>query len=134
MNDDEKGDLYLTPWARKALWQSIEHWLENWANQKDAHIFGPACSLCRRFCTAGSCTGCPIKEVTGCDFCGDTPWKTVNKARDRYLSRPLDTAPAGETRLLEALRDAITDEYQFLVDLALRDVEFGYAPEENNDE
>jgi len=68
--------------TQQALNASIEKWLMNAkAETPDGYFLGSnTCPLCRiyhpsyRTEEAEGCDGCPIKEMTGHDFCDGTPY------------------------------------------------------------
>ena len=97
----------------KALWQSIEHWHENWADPEEADIYGESCSLCHRFdkdyCKTYSGEKCPVAIYTGRPDCKGSPWADV---RDAFADKDL-----GENITESELRGAMGKEIEFLVDL-----------------
>lgn len=125
--------MKLKPKARKALWESIQHWLENWEDPRNAVTKSIGCPLCAAFLDATphlGCDGCPVKEASGFNYCDRTPWGAVSKAKIRAtgISWTLSSEEIGRRHADYIL--AIATEYQFLVDIALNDDEFGFAPEE----
>ena len=103
-----------------ALWQSVEHWLDNYENPMEARSHGEDCPLCRLYYKGQendegefrNCLGCPIFEATDLENCWDTPWHPADYALHIYqLSPTTDDKP-------QTLR-AIEAEYRFLVELAL---------------
>ena len=87
----------------EALWMSISHWHENWADPENMQIFGEDCALCQLVDSINSgseselsCDGCPVAEYTEKPDCRGTPWIHL-----RY-------SPTKQNALAE---------YQFLVDL-----------------
>lgn len=94
-----------------ALWESIEHWFENWSDPKFSETGGCYCALCDLFVGRiyiDDCIGCPVFEKTGRQYCENTPWHDAHHERIHgYFGK--------ETKL------AYKKEYQFLVDLAFDD-------------
>lgn len=91
-----------------ALWESIEHWYNNWLEPPYASILGDTCACCQEFYN-DRCALCPIYQHTGETECGDTPWLAVKNAL-------LEARTFGYA---SRARPAIETEYRFLVDLVL---------------
>jgi|TARA_R110000796_G_scaffold76589_6_gene171224 hypothetical protein len=74
--------------ALAALNACISDW-EGYVNISDASqvdITKDGCALCAAFRTDEGCTGCPVVNLTGKDFCEDTPYATAfNKLKKGTL-------------------------------------------------
>jgi hypothetical protein len=102
----------------KALWESAEHWLQNWADPINARYWADDCACCRAYLDLGSalneCAGCPISQHTGKEQCADTPYYDV-----RAVLMELQSYDDPFDDLLASAKLACGDEYRFLVELAL---------------
>lgn len=107
----------------EALWASVEHWLDNWGIVVRTGslpldcIGGDACPLCRlhiRLPTFAysDCSKCVIQRHTGEIECNATPWHKVSIAVHAMRNNEANA---------DALEEAVLEEYQFLVDLALQE-------------
>lgn len=66
----------MTATTLKLLKRAIAHWrrMANGKSKRGELPEGEQCALCERFNVAGGCGGCPVKEATGENLCGDTPY------------------------------------------------------------
>ena len=94
----------------EALWQSIEHWLDNWNYPESGSSDCDSCALCDRFYRQpykDTCDRCPVADFSGDIKCSNTPWLYANKEiRAARVSGNCNKKP-------------IEAEYAFLVDLAV---------------
>ena len=82
----------------RSLTMALEHWerLFSLVLAKDVEGLmkegwgGKQCQCCRDFFDKGRrntlCTGCPIKEYTGCTGCGKTPYEEAEHSLDEIES------------------------------------------------
>ena len=77
----------------EALEASITHWEENLAAKtlKEVSVGADACALCSLYNKNGGCTGCPVKEKTGHNFCWGTPYIGVGAAMSCWQATDDDT-------------------------------------------
>ena len=90
----------------KALWLSVEHWHENWADPRTARIGSCYCPCCRATETLDTVINCHLCAIgkAGYKDCEDTPYYRASaEAHCGY----------------DDARAAFEDEYVFLVNLAL---------------
>lgn len=116
----------------ESLWAAVEHWLDNYTLAKTSYLVesdieGKSCPLCARYHPFNSsntrCKGCPVMIATGESLCLDSPWYDVLEEIEN--SYKYDN--------FEYLIECVTNEYQFLVDLALNAELYEFA-EFGNDE
>lgn len=94
-------------------WQVVVHWLhvyETYAMEESvSKMVGPTgCRFCHEYHPflkhrQKNCSGCPIKERTGRNYCEGTPYKDIN-----FITR-------GAPEVLAL----IEDEYRFVTDIAI---------------
>ena len=116
-----------TPWRfslkqRRALWDSAEHWLENWelatkGKAEYAKIQGHFCACCAAFYDPLYCFDCPVTIETGESGCRKGPWPACRAAFfDCRATSPSDPhRQESDARAVEAYGGM----YAFLVELAL---------------
>lgn len=109
------------------LWESVEHWHENWTDPKNAKIYSDSCPLCHVYMKdniyAGrgteehdnACLGCPISVDTGEGFCEGTPWVNIPQRARAFDRDQGDILPMYE--YLVDLAMEYTDLYQGIVGL-----------------
>ena len=88
------------------LWQSAEHWLNNWQDPVNGSFWAEDCPLCLAYVLKypNVCTPCPIAIHTNKEDCVGTPyWDARQEMQMKHLT---------QTKY-------ISDEYTFLVSLAL---------------
>lgn len=102
----------------KALRQSVEKWRKNQeATRPGDAALGPLnCALCAMFRVVHAaseidCSGCPVKERTGEDGCGGTPYSDAQEAHSDWCCEE------GNVLLRSVFREASKDEVKFLESL-----------------
>jgi len=103
------------------LWESAEHWLENWAHPEKAKIYSQHCPLCAVFLAESfqKCAGCPVARLTGQPTCYGTPWDAVNA----IIYKRDTTFPPKQAPSFSSLKRAMEMQYMFLVCLALGEID-----------
>lgn len=99
-----------TELQKEALWMSAKHYLENWQDLPSASIGSADCACCQQWAKS-DCVGCPIRQHTGMDDCRGTPWTNLYNVWGCQLALPENIGGV--------LRDALEEEYRFLVELVL---------------
>ena len=126
-----------------AIWQSVEHWFENYeiainpnGTPDDLQIGSKHCALCHYDSNLSNptypetappdkprhvtCTYCPIYHYCGSVECINTPYSDVNRAIDNYYEYPDYPWNDDNRRFLAGL---VENEYGFLVDVAFAEYE-----------
>lgn len=91
----------------EALRASISHWQDN-ANVIELHgasVSSKDCALCKLFLD-NYCRGCPVAEVSGHLFCGNTPYNRAFKTHDVWCAttKYTDEFDAARTEFREAAK------------------------------
>lgn len=97
-----------------ALEASIEHWRENEVAETvdKVEVYGRSCALCRMFSLKNdNCTGCPVADRTGYQFCFRSPWDSARNAFSVWCRNPESIAAR------DAFRAAARVEREFLESL-----------------
>jgi hypothetical protein len=111
---------------KKALWESIEKYYNGYNDPLTAK-FGPNnCPCCidsgynKSFDPMDCLNECAIGRYTKNYGCGNTPYDKVTKRKHEWLFT-LDCGSEQEIKkAFKKYKDAILDEYQFLIDVAIR--------------
>lgn len=136
----------MTAKKQRLLWACAEHYLrliaaDSWEAIQEEGIGSQNCALCMEYCQpvsirsfcAARCSGCPIYHTTGWKHCQSSPYEEVARWWDtlKYiLSSPYYT----DDYMMEAIerfREAATQEYAMLVELALtpKNMQYGITRE-----
>lgn len=97
-------------------WATVEHWLENWKDPKNAYIYGDKCAYCREYMkhdddkAKAYCSGCPVQARSGKPGCHGTPWHDIDEHSLLYS----ESHPE-----YQEVFAAIEKEYVYLVEIAL---------------
>lgn len=89
--------LITTPWHRLSTKTCLQASIIKWyaiAQTDDPSVLGmdaASCPLCQKFLEPvpllQQCNGCPVKKVSGKNYCDNTPYEKVEKVMDLYVMR-----------------------------------------------
>lgn len=106
----------MTPKTLAALRKSIEKWDRN-TRVKTPHaarLGAGDCPLCALFRVRDfGCTGCPVREKTGYDYCDDTPYEVALHAHGWWRWH----SPYAHVTIRDAFHKAAAAERDFLISL-----------------